>query len=226
MEDIQQFDPVLFSKAENEFLLAHLGEPPVVALRALAAPVNPRAVKPILDRVHELQQLQEHEGVAWVGVETLKNAISAYLREDAKWARDRQRNKKAPRYPSLYSYDAKGRPHRGGPGSDAGRVRTYFGPAGERIPFAVDLQPENVAPWTAPGFTEQSMDPLLYIDTQSHRIECRVAVGDHFCGHTESYKAESRASFNAARARMSKHLRKATDNVDGHRELYTNEFNS
>jgi hypothetical protein len=224
MSEIHTFDPVLFSKAENEFLLENLGEPTVVALRKVTFPVNPRAVKPILDRVNELQDLEKHEGISWGGIEPLKEKIRAYIREDAKWALDHKRNKKAPRYPSLSSYDSRGRAHRGGPGSDSARVRTYFGPAGERIPFEIQLVPDNIAPWVAPGFTEAPMSALLYEDPKTNRIECRVKVGEGICGHTESYKPESRSSHTAARARMSKHLRKAIENVDDHRELHTSEF--
>jgi hypothetical protein len=244
MSDIQQFDPTDYSIKENEFLLEHLGEPTVVALRAvpqaspLAKPffkdknpvnypqgINPAAIRPILDRINELQQLEKHESVQWVGVEKIKAAIRVFLRENAKWSDDHKRTKgRAPRWPSLSSFDAKGRPHRGGPGSDAGKVRTYFGPAGERIPFAVDLMTEYIAKWDAPGHTEAPSDARLFVDATANRIECRVKVGDGICGHTEKYKPEARASYTAARARMSKHLRRATENVEEHRELHTEEF--
>lgn len=124
----------------------------------------------------------------------------------------------------MFSYDGKGRPHLSGPGSDAGRVRTYFGPAGERIPFAVSLTADYQAPWVAPGFTEDSVSVGLKNDPEKNRIECLVKVGDSTCGHCESYKPESRSSYNAARARMSKHLRKAVEEKDAHMELHTNEF--
>lgn len=221
---IATFDPVLFSKEENRFLHGVLGQPPVVVMKAIPEGVNPAAIYPIIQRVYELEQLKNYDGTNWCGVEPLKRTIEAYLREDDKWARDAARNKRAPRFPSLYSYDSKGRPHRGGPGSDSGRVRTYFGPAGERIPFEVVLQPEETVEWSAPGFTEVPVEKDLKVDSETNRIECRVPVGSGVCGHTESYKAESRSSYNAARARMSKHLRKATENVERHREVHTNEF--
>ena len=226
METINTFDPVLYSDEENDFLLSTIGLPPVVALKSVPAVVNPAAVAPILNRVYELEELKKHEGLDWAGIEALKGAIKVYQRETAKWVRDKQRSRRAPRFPSLYSYDSKGRPHRGGPGSDSGRVRTYFGPAGERIPFEVQLQPDNLIDWTAPGFTEKPTEVGLRVDATTNRIECLVPVPTGVCGHTESYKAESRASYNAARARMSKHLRKASESVEAHRELHTNEFGS
>lgn len=225
MEDIQAFDPVLFSHAENQFLLDHLGEPSVVALRKITEKgVNPAAIKPILERVNELAQLESVDGDKWVGIEAIKQAIRVYQRESAKWAYDKKRFRGAPRFPSLYSYDGKGRPHRGGPGSDSGRVRTYFGPAGERLPFEVQLTGDYQAEWAAPGMTEGTVSAGLRVDADVNRIECLVPVGDSVCGHTESYKPDSRSSYNAARARMSKHLRKAVQEKEAHMELHTNEF--
>jgi len=228
MTDILEFDPVLFSQEDNEFLLENLGKPTVVALKNAGPMVLPAAVRPILDKVVELESLKEHEKQPWVGVEAIKDAIKVWFRENARWAHDHKRNPRAPRWPSLYSYDAKGKAHRSGPGADTGRVRTYFDEKGGRHKFAIQLLPDYAGEWVAPGFTEASTDPHLFEDAETHRIECRVPIKEgettRICGHTESYKADSRASRSAARARMSKHLRKATDSVDLHRELHTNEF--
>jgi hypothetical protein len=239
------FNPVNYSDAENDFLLKHLGEPSVIALRdirrsAISNPhpreknpfyypegVNPASVKPLLDRIYELEQLQKIEGTAWIGVEKMKAAIKVWQRENSKWKRDYLRTSgKAPRWPSLYSFDMKGRPRLGGPGSDSGQVRTYFGTAGERIPFEISLFPEFDQTWVAPGLTEVTETAeFMKVDPEAHRIECRIPLAEGgICGHTESYKEDSRASYNAARARFSKHLRKATKEVDAHRELHTNEF--
>ncbi len=228
MSEMNTFDPVLYSKAENRFLLDALGKPPVVVLRDIPAGVNPRAVRPIVQRVYELMELEKHERVPWVGIDALKEKINAYITNDDKWARDHQRSRTAPRYPSLYSYDVRGKAHKGGIGSDNGRVRTYFGPNGERIPFAVDLVPDRDESWTPPTLTDEApKGSLLVEDASMRRFECHVPQDNGgVCGHTESYKADSRASRSAARARMSKHLRKSLDNAEGHRELYTNEFGS
>ncbi len=240
---MNQFNPVLYSNQENEFLLAHLGKPAIVALKEIKGVVNPKAsprdknpiiypdgvvpasVKPVLDRVYELQELEKHEGLKWVGVEKMKEAITVWLKENAKWLADNRNTRgRAPRYPSLYTFDAKGKGHFGAPGSDSGMVKTYFGPAGERIPFEIELIAENQA-WTAPTVKDENLSPYLFVDADSHRIECRVPMADGtLCGHTESYKQASRSSFNAARARMSKHLRKATNEVEAHRELHALEF--
>lgn len=225
---IQTFNPVLLSDAENRFLRENIGLPTIVALRKLPITgVSVAAVRPILDRVNELNASFQHDGEPWIGVDKIKSSIDAWLTVNAKWANDAKRSRKAPRWPSRYSYDVNGRAHLGGPGSDSSLIKTYFGPAGERIPFEVDLFPDYRPEWTPPGFTEKPLSGPggLHIDDTSHRIECRVPLpGGKVCGHAETYKADSRASYNAARARMSKHLRKATDSVEEHREVHTNEF--
>jgi hypothetical protein len=152
--------------------------------------------------------------MTWCGTEEVAKSINTWLTESEKWAVDRRRN--APRFPSLYTYDQKGRPHRYGPGSDSGHVRTYFGPDGQRHKFAVDLVPEGVEEYQPSWMADQPKDGLK-VSTEFNRIEC-------FCGYTERYNPESRGSFNSARARMSKHLRSATEEVDRHREVHTNEF--
>lgn len=235
------FNPVVYSNPECEFLLKFLGQPWVVASRDIEPKYNHRAnakdanpytydvvpasVRPVIEGVYELCELTKHEGYQWVGVEKIKEAIRTWQRENAKWARDYKLKRGAPRWPSLYSFDGRGRPHIGGPGSDSGMVKTYFGPSGERIPFEIDLQPDGRGEWAAPSFSEQIPEKHLKVDPETNRIECRVPIPTGgVCGHTESYKPDSRSSYNAARARMSKHLRKATTEVEAHRELHTNEF--
>lgn len=231
--DIFEFDPTLLSREECAWLLEHIDQPTVVALgsiRAVRLPaagmnknnviypdgVNPNAVKPLLEKFTELDALQEHSGQPWIGREGVKALIRTWLAVDAKWESDHRRTRgRAPRFPSLYSFDAKGRPHLSGPGSDSGRIKTYFAPDGSRKPIAAPLIPEEVVEWS-PGFTEKP-EVGLTVNDAARRIEC-------FCGHTEQYKEGSRQSYNAARGRMSKHLRRATEEVEKHREIHTNEF--
>ena len=217
------YDPVDYSLEENQFLVEQLGQPPVVALSHKPEKVNVNAVRPILERIYELMQLESHNGSAWVGVDACKRASQIYLEQAERWAADKRRG--APRFPTMHSYDSKGRPHRAGPGSDSGKVRTYFGPTGERIPFRVELVPSGVGAWVAEWAVKASDADKptdgLKDDTGNNRIECLV------CGHTETYKPESRASHTAARARISKHLRKTTGTVDvdeRHREVHTANF--
>ena len=219
---MHMFDPVKYSKEENTYLLSHLGEPPVVALRGVekGGAVNYNAVKPILDRVYELQELEKHEGQTWVGVEALKGAITIYLEKAIRWHADHKRG--APRFPSMSQWDGRGRPHYQGPGSDVGTVKTYFDSTGKRQSFAVELIPSGQTEWRPDWVKADAPDEKggLKLDSEKNRFECLI------CNHTESFKPESRSSYSAARARMSKHLRTAKVEVDAHRELHTNEFGS
>ena len=240
------FNPVTYSLAECKFLITHLGEPPALAmrecpplqpisypspdgkrtLRSALAPsgIIPDAVQPALERIYELSELQRHTGEAWCGVEACKKALRTYVEQSEKWARDKQRG--APRFPSMYGFDSKHRAHRGAPGSDSGIVSTYFDKTGTRLPFAIYLFGDGDAAWTpewaksTPAGTD-APDPTtgLVNNAEARRFEC-------FCGHTEHYKEDSRASYNAARARLARHLLKATDEVERHRELHSLEFSS
>jgi hypothetical protein len=233
-QTIVDFDPTIYSKEECNWLLENLDKPVPVAMatiRPYRMPpdgknknnvvypdgVNPNAVKPILDRIQELEDFQNHEGQKWVGKEAIKACIRTWLTVDAKWESDNRRTRgRAPRYPSLYSFDSRGKGHLGGPGSDNGGIKTYFDDKGERKPIAIALIPEEVVEWS-PGFTETPATKDMVVNVEMSRIEC-------FCGHTEKFKKDSRPSHNAARARFSKHLRGATEDVERHRELYTVEF--
>lgn len=242
--EMNVFDPVKLSLEENAWLLKHLGEPWVVAGRdihpvvnqiAASDPnkrdknpilypdgVNPNAVRPIIDKVHELNQLQEHSGIPWQGIEVLKEAIEVYLEQQAKWKADKRRG--APRFPSLHSYDTKGRPHWSGGGSDSGQVKTYFDAQGNRKEFAREFVPSGQSDWVADwalkaGENADQPEAGLVVNKELNRIEC-------FCGHVEKFNPESRGSFNVARGRISKHLRSDAnpETVEKHRELHTAEF--
>lgn len=218
----ETFDPVRYSIEENKFLLDKIGQPTSVALAdGVPTGVTVAAVRPAIDRIYELIELEKHRGQEWVGIDRIKVAIQTYLDQQARWAADKRRFPRAPRFPSMHSFDGKNRPHRGGPGADSGQVRTYFDKSGNRIPFAVNLTANSetggwVPEWTKAAVNTKSLDH----DVDSHRYECPV------CKHTESYKADSSASEKAALSRMSKHLRNDTTEVELHRELYTNVFGS
>jgi len=211
---LEKIDPVLYSIEENQFLIEHLGEPPLVALRSLPPTVNPRAVTPVLEEIYSLEQLREHRGEEWAGVDAVKASLKRYVEEALKWQNDKRRGRV--RFPSMHIFDTKGRPHRGGPGSDSGRVKSYFDAQGERKEFALELSGEVEDVWKAPTQADAPKSGIKLND-ELNRWEC-------FCGWTSSFNPDSRSSQNAARARMSKHLRTATDQVEVHREIHTNEF--
>lgn len=217
------FDPVKYSKEENQFLLENVGKAPIVALNnALPNGVNPRAVRPVLQEVYDREELKKHEKVEWVGIEAVKEKINDFLTLDAKWEKDWVQSRgRVPRFPTLYSRDGKGKFHWAGPGSDSGHPKHYT-KNGEVQTFELNLG-GGVDEWAEGDVfaLPTSSTPLaLIFDAEKTRIECPI------CHHTESYKAESRSSYNAARARMSRHLSTAPDEKDLHAELRTLEFGS
>lgn len=214
------FNPVKYSKEENAFLLENVGKPPIVALNGLnKVGVNPRAVRPVLQEVYDREQLRTHEGVVWAGIDALKEKIKDYLTIDAQWESAHQKSRgRVPRYPTLYTRDGKGRFHWGGPGSDSDYPKHYE-KDGAICAFELDLGGDVVEEWDFEAGIVQPKMVLIHDEAKS-RIECPI------CNHTESYKKESRSSFNAARARMSKHLKSATEEQSLHWELHTMEFGS
>lgn len=218
--DTVTFDPVVYSLAECHFLLDHLGESPAVAFdTAPPEGVNPTQVTPLLQYVRDLEELKEQKNRDWAGVEALKECLTNYLEAQAQW-RDLQRQG-GPRFPTLYSFDAKGRPHYGGIGSDSQRVRTRFTSEGKRVKLAIPFVGSERADWHAPWSSQGAEAPKELIEnTTKNTIECAV------CHHQESYRGDSKSSYNAARARISGHMKKAEIEPELHREYRQNVFGS
>ena len=217
---MNSFNPVLYSTEENQFLLENVGLPPIVALnKPIPQGVNSRAVRPILQEVFDREQLRTISRVEWLGVEKLSQAIKTWLTMDAKWALEHQRTRgRVPRNPSMYVQDGKGKYHLSASGADSNMPRTFVDADGNRHLFEVPL--DGDLDETFNEIVSKEAPKSVIDDKVNRRIECPI------CQHTESYKTESRQSYNLARSRMSKHLKKATDETSLHRELYTNEFGS
>ena len=214
------FNPVKFSREACAFLLENVGKPPIVALRTVGK-VHVRVVRPILQEIYDRIELERAEGVKWVGVDAVKEALRIWLREDAKnealFIRSRG---KVPRNPSMYVRDGKGVYHFGAPGSDSNHPRSWINEKSQRVPFEISLDAPDTDVWVEEELVSAAPQALI-VDESKARIECPI------CHHAESWNVESRMSFNAARARMSKHLRSPLNKeVQLHQELYTMEFHS
>tara|TARA_R100000306_G_C4355415_1_gene132450 strand:- start:260 stop:904 length:645 start_codon:yes stop_codon:yes gene_type:complete len=199
------FDPVRYSLEENKFFLQHLGESPVVALQdTLPKGVNPVTVREVLGALYELDELQKHRGNTWVGQEAISTSINTYLTEWQKWKELSDRG--APRFPTMHAWDGKGRPHRGGVGSDASQVTTYLMKNGERGTLAVPLQHGTaeafVADWVQ---TEDPLPDALVHDAEKGFLQCPLD------SWSTNYNPESRQAYNMARARMSRHCKSSKD---------------
>jgi len=202
---METFDPVDYSLAENQFFLKHLGESPVVAMEDdLPKGVSPAAVRDVLGAVYELDELKKHRGKEWVGVTALSTAIRVYLHEWEKW-RDLS-NRGAPRWPTLHAWDGKGRPHRGGIGSDSAKIVTYIDQDGTRHRFAVPLHTNEGTDFTPPWMQEAEPVPdECVIDVDKGFMQCPVD------SWATNFNPDSRQSQNMARARMAKHCRSSKD---------------
>lgn len=217
MELTERFDPVKFSLEECEFLLEHLGQSPTTALEVIPKTVAKASVQPEIERVYELLERDKtSRKLPWIGLEAIKDAVRMYLNQSKKWENDFVRSRgRAPRFPSLCTFDSKGRAYLGGVGSDSGMVKTYFDANGNRVAFAIDVMLDDYVEWKPEwiaGTDQLSGD--LKEDAVNNRVECKV------CGHTETFRPESHSSVNAAKARMRKHLKtdKNNLNVAAHRE--------
>lgn len=226
MIELNTFDPALLSFPDCDFLLAHAGEPPIVALKSLPANANRTTMTEWIARFYELEEQEKCQGITWVGVEAVKTAIRTYLAEREKWSR--QASHGAPKFPSMYAFDARGNGHLSGSGSDSGRVKTYFDAKGNRLKFALHLNGDGEQTgwkpdWITAGAGQPNREIMKITEVPGKNA---LACGVPECGHTETFKPESRTSIGAARARMSKHLRKAKSEQEAHLELHTLEFGS
>lgn len=217
------FDPSLLSFADCHFLMENAGNVPASVQYPQA--VNKVTMKQWIERFYELEELQKVGKATWKGVEAVKEAIQTYLDQREQWKKEAEYG--APKFPSLYSFDSRGNAHLSAPGSDSQRVKTYFDDQGNRIPFAVNLV-ENVGTgkwkpsWLRNANSEPTPDSLIKEIPGKNCYECPVKA----CGHTETFKPDSRSSQASARARMSKHMRRATLEPEVHLELHTLEFGS
>jgi hypothetical protein len=232
--DKNVFDPALLSFPDCDYLLAYAGQPPVVVLGQIPSVANRGILTQWIERFYELEELKKARGYEWVGVDAIKAAINKYLEVRAQWKRDEAHG--APKNPSLYAFDTRGNAHEGAPGSDSGRVRTYFDDNGNRIPFAIHIVEAGVTgawkpSWIAKKSAEQvkaevGTAPQAKFEILEPEGKNCIECGVPGCGHTETFKPESRSSRNSARARMSRHLRNSKIESQAHLELHTLEFGS
>lgn len=215
MEVIKTFDPVVYSHPELEFLKTAMGKSPTVAFGdGVPSGVNPRQVSPLLQQIKDWEDM----GTMWVGIPAVVQCIETYQKVDQEWREIQRRG--GPRFPSFFTFDAKGKAHLGGPGSDSGKVKTYFAEDGRRKPIALDLIGDT-AMWQAPWTVSKEAPHELIEEPEHFTLKCAI------CHHTEQYKEDSEASRRAAMARMSKHMKDPkVKEPELHREYKLNVFGS
>lgn len=158
------FEPADYSLHELRFTLDHLRESPNVALHGgVPEGVNPVAVKSLLGRLYDLDELQRLKGVAWGwsddgtlhGFAAIEDSITRFIRWQEQCLKMQERG--GPRHPSQHTWDSTGAMSHGGIGSDSSdKVRSEILNDGTRKPFAVMLHEDgrkrNVRmPWQGPA---------------------------------------------------------------------------
>jgi len=133
------FEPARLSMEELSFVLDHLEESPNVALHgSVPKGVNPTAIRTVLGRFAELEELAKVRKVPWAGYDRIKDSIERFIAFQNKCVEGQTYGE--PRHPSMMNWDSTGAMSRGGVGSDASdMVRTELLPDGTRKPFSVTL---------------------------------------------------------------------------------------
>lgn len=229
-----RFEPAFYSQEELTYFLEHFGESPLVALNEDPPKgVNPVAVQRVLGRIYELEELRAKRGVEWKGIAALKDSCERYLvwTDRAKTIATRTKSVERPnglKHASMYEWDGIGKPHKGGTGADGGFVRSSLAADGSRQEFGVNLLEHPDFAATLEGLTLQDLLPVkpkevfhkLLADWEKGTIACPI------CHHTENFKPKQKPTFGAARMRMANHLKRAKEETDRHRILWTHEFGS
>ena len=99
----------------------------------------------------------------------------------------------------MHAWDGKGRPHRGGIGSDSNQVTTWLDEDGKRHPFKLrlhDQAADAIMPWTKEAYIH---------DEDKGVIQCPID------GWSTNYNPDSRSAFNVAHARMARHCKASKD---------------
>jgi len=222
------FDPPKYSIEENKFFLGHLGKSPAVVLDGeLPAGVNPVAVREVIGAIYELKELEKARGQSWgifqarsadglkefTGVEAIEKSIRSYLEDYIRCLEMSKRG--GPRFPSMHAWDARGRPHSRGSGSDSGRVRTWIDSDGERHEFRVELRPSSMENFTPPWLQERAKVPEKPVeDLDKGFVQCPI------CGWATNFDADSERGYNLALARLSSHCgRTNISEIETHKEF-------
>jgi hypothetical protein len=218
------FEPADYSLPELKFALSHLRESPNVALHGGAPDnVNPDAVKPLLGRLYDLDELKRIKGVPWgwsddgalTGFEAIEDSITRFIRWQEK-CRELQK-KGGVRHPSQHTWDSTGAISHGGIGSDASdKVRSEITDDGVRRKFAVMLHEDGrkravKMPWQKPA--PKIGDDAITLDN-----------GVYHCSICEKPIASfdidrGRPAQNKARKTVREHVRTAKNELERHRSL-------
>lgn len=222
----EYFEPSLYNRQELTFFLDHLGESPVAAsFKGLPKHVTKAAVDDVLGRIYTFEEIKRVHHVAWSGIDDVKESILRYLAWMETCARARAQG--GPQHLSTYAWDENGRGVKGGEGADGGTVLTAILPGNKRVRLGIRIgTPASTIDMGAgadfiPDFvTPVAVPTALVEDKTKGLIVCPV------CDWTANYTPNRRPTYTAARGRMAKHLKQATNKQANHRRLYNSVFTS
>lgn len=232
--DPNTFEPAMFSLPELRFLSENMKLPPSAAFHNFDPEGKHRGVirvraEAALVKFSQLAELEQYRQVPWAGYAAIQESIERYLLWFDRTAEIERRG--GPPNASQFMWDDTGTPHRYAIGSDAGElVRTEILDNGDRRAFGVKLtlapgdalkaDLKDIAPWIKSPVNELTKADKIEFTTIKRQGICRCPI----CGKTEEFDAADRTKRTAARARMARHLKTATVEVNRHRMLYTREF--
>lgn len=233
----EEFEPGMFSTAELHFLLEHLRDPPIAAWHEFDPDKTHKGVqaarlKPFHERLYELEELRRHRELPWAGFDAINESIERFLQWQDRSAEIARRSRGVFKHPSMFFWDDTGKAHKYATDADSGEmVRTEILNDGTRRSFKVHLtmKPEDVLqasaadlmPWVKSKKDEIKLDALETNTTgRLGYIRCPI------CQHTEEFPTASKMAHTQARGRMARHLKRAKEQVNRHRLLYTKAFST
>lgn len=227
-----RFEPAFFSKEELRYFLEHAGESPMVALHTAPPPhVNPVAVEKVLGRLYQLEELRKARGVEWKGFAAFKDSIERYLvwTDRSEYIAQRTKSVERPnglKHASMFEWDGMGKPHKGGTGADGTFVRSSLTADGTRREFGVNLVESPDFAATLEGVTLSDLLPTKPKELFRVLLEdwTKGILGCPICNFTINFKPKQRQTYNAARMRMAQHLKRAKEETDRHRILWSSVF--
>lgn len=221
--DANVFEPADYAIEELTFAKHHLRETPNVALDGdIPKGVNPIAVRHLLGRLSELDELRRVKKREWgfsddgtlTGYAAIEDAIDRFLAWQVQCLEHQARG--GPRHPSMHTWDSTGAMMTGGIGSDSSKIRTEILPDGTRRKFAVTLletgrRRKVDMPWTKANAPTKA-DAITLTNGTYHCSVCNKPI----CSFDPSRGSREQ---NKARTLVRKHLKLTKTELTRHRAL-------
>ncbi len=223
------FDPNLYSDPELKTLLKlKLGLSPMILMDDVDLAEDGRfTVRPALQRFYDLEEMKEHRGHEWAGVDTIRESCQLMIDYREQYQAHKSRSGVG-FHPSMHTFDSRNNAKFGGIGSDSGRVRTYFSKDGKRVKFAVNLTEQGGDhQWVFSSATVDSSwgnlsevapgAPIQLIERYNGDtgiLECPI------CGDVQTFNRDDSSTESRARHAMGTHCKTAKNEQEAHLLLF------